>query len=109
MYYIYISYVTATNMLVSLVLIPQTEMARYHQGGEVSVFNQTQSHHQLQRMLPEGAHSLGKPRTVCLFTLVEAIGFMGLHPIKIKTDNNRNVAIYKFITLYLSLTVVGNL
>lgn len=71
------------------------------------MFNQTQSHHQLQRMLPEGAHSLGKPRTVCLFTLVEAIGFMGLHPIKIETDNNRNVAIYKFITLYLSLTVVG--
>lgn len=34
---------------------------------------------------------------------------MRLHPIKIKTDNNRNVAIYKFITLYLSLTVVGNL
>lgn len=34
---------------------------------------------------------------------------MGLHPIKIETDNNRNVAIYKFITLYLSLTVVGNL
>lgn len=65
--YIYISYVTATNVLVSLVLIPQTEMARYYQGGEVSVFNQTQSHHQLQRMLPEGAHSLGKPALfVCL-------------------------------------------
>lgn len=108
MYYIYISYVTATNMLVSLVLIPQTEMARYHQGGEVSVFNQTQSHHQLQRMLPEGAHSLGKPTLfVCLHWW--KIGFMRLHPIKIKTDNNRNVAIYKFITLYLSLTVVGNL
>lgn len=65
------SEVTTTNMLVSLVLIPQTEMARYHQGGEVSVFNQTQSHHQLQRMLPEGAHSLGKPRTVCLFVYID--------------------------------------
>lgn len=54
-------------MLVSLVLIPQTEMARYHQGGEVSVFNQTQSHHQLQRMLPEGAHSLGKPALFVYF------------------------------------------
>lgn len=93
------SEVTTTNMLVSLVLIPQTEMARYHQGGEVSVFNQTQSHHQLQRMLPEGAHSLGKPALfVCLFTLMEVISCIGLHPIKIKTDNSRNVAICKFIT-----------
>lgn len=93
--YLYISDVTATNMLVSLVLIPQTEMARYHQGGEVSVFNQTQSHHQLQRMLPEGAHSLGKP---ALFVYIDGShGFIGLHPIKIKTDN-----------LYLLLTGVGN-
>lgn len=35
---------------------------------------------------------------VCLFTLMEVISFIGLHPIKIKTDNSRNVAIYKFIT-----------
>lgn len=60
-------------------------------------------------MLFEGVYSLGKFRIVCLFILVEVIGFMGLYFIKIKIDNNRNVVIYKFIILYLLLIVVGNL
>lgn len=37
-----------------------TEMARYYQGGEISVFNTERSHDKLQRMLPTGTHSLGK-------------------------------------------------